>query len=142
MFAIVFFFNVLAYTHESVTLSFPLDVETNNDGIRNSTGHFTQVENDLITGIRIQTPPSQHDDLSTIKRFKNFIKKHSITLQIISFIILIFLAFYVLILYNAVWYTYIQVLIIIALVFSIFNGLSFLSALKIFVSLISGESSD
>ena len=141
MFAIVFFLNVYTETQVSEQLSVPLDVETNNDGIINPAGHFAQVENNLITGIRMQPLP-QHNDLSTIKRFKNFIKKHSIMLQIISFIILIFLAFYALILYNAAWYTYIQVLIIIALVFSIFNGLSFLSALKIFVSLISGESSD
>lgn len=141
MFTIVFPFNFLAYTHEYTTISVPLDVEINNDGIRNPAGHFVQVEDNLITGIRMQPLP-QHNDFSTDNRFENFIKKHSITLQIISFIILIFLAFYALILYNAVWYTYIQVLIIIALVFSIFNGLSFLSALKIFVSLISGESSD
>ena len=116
MFAIVFFFNVLAYTHESVTLSFPLDVETNNDGIRNPAGHFVQVEDNLITGIRMQPLP-QHNDFSTDNRFENFIKKHSITLQIISFIILISLALYVLTVFDAAWYKYIQVLIIISLVF-------------------------
>lgn len=121
MYAIVFLLNVLASTHEQTILTVPLDAETTTDDIRNSINRMTQAENNSMTGNRLQHL-SQHDDLSTIKRFKSFIIKHAMLLQIISLMISIFIAFCVLILYDAEWYQFIEMLTINILVFMVVNG--------------------